>query len=178
MGGFGSGGKRVGAGRKSKTKAERKLTGARSRTAAKDAGAGAGAAVPMPKDLLPSQAAVWRELAPHATSAGTLIPATVWAFRDLCEAIVLRRQMAAQLELDGLMVNVVKVDEETGDRYSLGDPKAHPLITHERGMRVRVEAGMLRFNIAPMGKSVAKVDVPEDPFAQFEGLSVVKGGKK
>lgn len=175
MGGYGSGGNRINAGRKSKREAERKVSGSRSRTPARDAGS----AVPveMPEDLPESQRHVWEALAPHATKAGTLTEATVWAFRDLCEAIVLRRQMAAQLELDGLMVNVVKVDEETGERYSLGDPKAHPLITHERGMRMRVEAGMARFNVAPMGKSVAPPAKAVDPFEEFDGMYAVPGGK-
>lgn len=178
MGGIGSGGLRCGAGRKSKRTAERKLAGSRERTAARDAGASASAPlVAMPRDLPETQKAIWRDLAPHATAARTLTEATVWAFRDLCEAIVLRRAMAAQLELDGLMVNAVKVDEETGDRFSLGEPRAHPLITHERGMRQRVEAGMARFNLAPMGKSIAPKAEPDDPFAEFEDLKLIKGGK-
>lgn len=131
----------------------------------------------MPRDLPASQRDIWRDLAPHACAAGTLTEATVWAFRDLCEAIVLRRAMAAQLELDGLMVNAVKVDEDSGERFSLGEPKAHPLITHERGMRQRVEAGMARFNLTPMGKSVAPKAEPVDPFAEFEDFTVIKGGK-
>src|SRR5687767_7185071 len=107
MGGFGSGGLRAGPnGRPPKRKADRRLSGSKSRTAALDAGVGV--PVAMPDDLPESQQHVWGALAPHAIKAGTLTDSTIWAFRDLCEAIVLRRQMAAQLELDGLMVNVVK----------------------------------------------------------------------
>ncbi len=175
MGGYGSGGNRTGAGRKSKREKDRKLSGSRARTPVRDTPSSV--AVEMPDDLPEPQRHVWAALAPHALKSGTLTDATVWAFRDLCEAIVLRRAMAAQLELDGLMVNPVKVDEETGDRFSLGDPKAHPLITHERGMRLRVEAGMARFNVAPMGKSVAAPAKPVDPFEEFDGLHAIPGGK-
>lgn len=182
MGGFGSGGRRVGAGRKSKRESERKLSGARARTQASDAGAPKAPAtaepvVVMPASLSPLEAEAWLEMAPLATSAGTLVEETALAFRDLCEAVAMLRQIRGQLQIDGLMVSAVQVDEETGARFSVGDPKAHPLLTHERQYRLRVEAGRARFAIAPNGRSIVKTK-ETDPFAEFDGLRAIPGGKQ
>jgi hypothetical protein len=180
MGGFGSGGRRVGAGRKSKTKSERKAHGSRNRTKASDAGKrqNHAKALKMPAGMTPGQQLAWKEMAPFAEKAGTLVEATVMAFRDLCEVVAMRRSILAQLELDGLMVNQVKVDEETGDRFTIGLAQAHPLLSHERQYRLREEAGKARFMVLPTGKPMASDDKPEDPFAEFDGLKVVKGGRK
>jgi len=43
---------------------------------------------------------------------------------------------------------------------------------------VRVEAGLTRFRLAPMGKELAPVEEPKDDFGEFDQpLQLVKGGK-
>ena len=180
MGGFGSGGKRAGAGRKSKAQKERDLAGSRSRTTARDAGAKSAAVVKVvkPKGLTPMAADLWDLLSPEAIEAGTLTIGTAYAFRRLCELEAQRQAMAKQIDLDGMMVNPVQIDEDSGARFSVGDPKAHPLITHERALVVRVEQGMARFMITALGKSMAAAADEADPFDEFGGLALVKGGKR
>lgn len=186
MGGFGSGGRRPGAGRKPKSKRERKVQGSRHRTRARDAGVPETPAskdparVTRPRDLEPIARAVWDKLAPHAIAAGTLTVATAYAFQRVCELESRRRRMETQIDLDGLMVSVVEVDEKTGARFSIGEPRAHPLIGHERQLQQRVEAGFAKFAIAPNGKSLMSEPEKTDPFAEFDGppdLKVVRGGK-
>ena len=158
MGGFGSGGARAGAGRKSKREKDRKVSGARSRTAALDAGVPASpAVVPIPDGLTPAQAVAWLELAPFAEAAGTLVPASAGAFRDLCEVVALRRSILATLATDGLMT-----------ANSEGVPVAHPLLTHERQYRLREEAGKARFMVLPTGKPMVAKKEDADPFAEFD----------
>ena len=114
--------------------------------------------VAMPTDLSAEQAAVWLELAPHALEARTLTAGTVQSFRDLCEAIVVRRAMLAQIDREGLIILV----GEAADR------KAHPLLAHHRGMMQRVEAGLTRFRLAPMGKEILAPIKAVDPFDEFD----------
>lgn len=184
MGGFGSGGRRNGSGRKSKAERERALAGSRERTRARDAAAprtrtdAPAVAVKQPIGMTPIASGLWRLLAPAAVEAGTLVAGTAYAFRRLCELEARRRAMEAQIDLDGLMVNPMQVDEDTGRRFSIGAPVAHPLITHERALQVRVEQGMARFMITALGKSMKLMDPEEsDPFAEFGKLQIVQGGK-
>jgi hypothetical protein len=165
MGGKGSGGRRVGAGRKSNQTKLSKLRGSRQRgvTVSPVSGAVSVADIPMPDDLPQDQAAVWMELAPLALRSRTLVEETAGSFRDLCRVIALRNKIERQIETDGLMA---------------GEQK-HPLLTDLRTYEQRVEAGRQRFLLAPMGKPI----LPEssesaDPFGEFDGeLRVVKGGK-
>jgi len=135
-------------------------------------------AVSKPKDLPAGQSSVWKALAPHALAARTLTPATAWHFRELCEAIVLKRDMARILEADGLMQNRLSTKmDETGGGEQVFESKAHPLIARWTALLVRVEAGLTRFRLAPMGKELAPVEEPvADPFSAFdEPLMLVKG---
>lgn len=120
----------------------------------------------MPEDLPEGQRVVWLELAGHATEQGTLVPATVSAFRHLCAAIVARDQMAEQIQADGLTYVKITVDG-SGQEHS--ELKAHPLISQHRGMMQRVEAGLVRFRLSPIGKDMAPPAEPEDPFQEFDG---------
>lgn len=95
-------------------------------------------------------AAVWRELAPHALAERTLEPRTAMAFLLLCQNVVLERRLAAS---------------------PLGC--AGP---DHRGVMARVEVAMARFRLAPDGKPVIPVE-PKDEWAEFDGLTVVNGGK-
>lgn len=147
MGGKGSGGARPGAGRKRKNEAERRLHGSRR---------GASAALPavdhvdVPDDLTTAERNVWLRLAPHAIKAGTLTPAMEFQFSLLCRNIVLERELARDVEQRGN--------------------------ASHRGMIQRIDAELLRFCLAPMGKPLlAEEKKPEDPFAEFD-TPVVSAG--
>lgn len=99
---------------------------------------------------------MWNDLAPQAVKEGTLTEATYLALRDLCEAIVLKAKLLRKVHDDGLTV------------YGPQGLKAHPLLPQFRGLMQRVEAGLLRFKLAPMGKEIPKNEQPEDPFAEFD----------
>src|SRR4051812_47805252 len=102
MGGRGSGGMRVNAGRKSKDEQVAALHGSRQRSAGKPAQGAAFELLPAPSCLTEPERTVWDELAPLACKALTLTATTAPGFRELCEAIVLKRMMLAEILADGL----------------------------------------------------------------------------
>lgn len=166
MGGIGSGGQ-LGTGRKRKSDRARFLDGGADKRGAKKAAKPAPLQpVSMPLDLPDAQRAIWFELAPHAIAARTLGPSTVAAFRDLCEAIVLKRQLLAEIDANGLTCLKVTID---GSGQEHTERKANPLLAQHRGMMQRVEAGMARFRLAPIGKEISEPVKPDDPFDEFEG---------
>lgn len=94
-----------------------------------------------PSDLSEEAKAVWARLASHALAAGTLTAGTVDAFALLCRQVVLEKVLA-----------------ESRDAGQAS----------HRGMMQRVEAGFVRFALAPMGKPVARpAAAAADPFAEF-----------
>lgn len=121
--------------------------------------------LPAPDDLTTEQAAVWNTLAPHACSARTLTEGTAHAFRDLCEAIVLKRQMAAAISADGLTYLKVTVD---GSGQEHTERKANPLLAQHRGMMQRIEAALMRFRLSPMGKELVPSEPVKDEWAEFD----------
>lgn len=173
MGGRGSGGLRTGAGRKSKEAHVLALHGGRDRLGVTN-DAQQPASVPnepvdAPEDMPVDQRAVWDELAPHATAASTLTPRTALAFRQLCGRIVLLHKMEARLELDGLMTTKVSLQmDQAGGGLQNVEPKAHDLLTKCMTMMQRVDQGMLRFMLSPMGKEIVQPVKDVDPFAEFE----------
>lgn len=137
MGGIGSGGRRPGSGRKPKSEAARALdgnAGHRGRVLQHPKAAEVPAPAPLPvvdetdapNDLNTEERLVWLELAPHALANGTLTKATSLAFRLLCKNVVLERLYAAS------------VNDRGGANH--------------RGMIQRIDAELLRFNLAPCGK--------------------------
>jgi hypothetical protein len=126
-------------------------------------------AVAKPSDLPAGQSRVWDELAPHAISARTLVPSTVWAFRDLCEAIVLKRDMLALIESEGLTTSSLQTRmEQDGSGEQVMTPKAHPLLSRHAALMVRVEAGLTRFKLAPMGREMVEAQpAVVDEWAEF-----------
>lgn len=140
MGGVGSGGRRPGAGRKPRSEAEKALRGpshhAKVLPHPSAPPVEPAAAKPprfdesqAPNDLNPEERAVWLELAPHATANGTLTDATSLGFRLLCRNVVLERQFSASVMDRGC--------------------------ANHRGLIQRIDAELLRFNLAPCGKPVA-----------------------
>lgn len=142
------GGARPGAGRKPKTAAVAALHGSHQRTVVRFPAAPAAPSAPLvpvavaiPGGLPAKARRAWERLAPFAVEAGTLTAGTAAAFAMLCRAVVLEAAL--------------------GKGGEAGGPS-------HRGMMQRVEAGMVRFSLAPVGKPIAKAAKPEDPFAEFE----------
>ena len=145
MGGRGSGGARPGSGSKPKPLAQKVLAGTASGAERRQA------AVPVvvdefdaPNDLTIDERKIWIALAPHAFKARTLTPGTSFRFVRLCQQVVLEQQLLR----DG---------EQRGN-------------ANQRGVTQRVDAGMVAFGIAPLGKPMQD-DAPKvlDPFDQFDG---------
>ncbi|HJT94759.1 MAG TPA: hypothetical protein VJ777_22955 [Mycobacterium sp.] len=82
-----------------------------------------------PNDLTFDERQVWMELAPFAFANGTLTKATSLGFRMMCRNIVLERRYAQSVTDQGS--------------------------SNHRGMIQRVDAELLRFNLAPCGKPMA-----------------------
>lgn len=180
MGGKGSGGKRVGAGRKSQNQATGELKGsrrARARSKAQSNNQNAGnqnepsaitaaeVQIPAPPGSLTlDELAEWNDLAPRAIKEGTLTDATRLALRDLCQARVLKDRLLRKIGDQGDVVLA-----------SSGNLAAHPLLTRFTTLFQRVEAGMIRFRLAPMGKDVTEPEKPQDPFSEFDGAELRPG---
>lgn len=185
MGGKGSGGRRVGAGRKRKDLALGALTGSR-RTAARAKAAPvanqtenqtstgltaptAAATPPVDQALVTKvpaapgyltleELAEWHELAPRAVVQGTLTNTEIPALVDLCRARVLMTKLLRTAYADGLT--------QVTDKGGLA---SHPAIARYTTLQQRVDAGMLRFGLAPAGKVTGKEpEQPADPFDQFD----------
>ena len=105
--------------------------------------------VEMPQGMSEAEQTVWARLAPKALQRGTLTPETSDRFALFCRASVMEQSMAAKIQADGWTYISVTVDGSGQERETL---KAHPLCGAHRGMMQRVEAGMLAFRIAPIGK--------------------------
>src|SRR5262245_7689676 len=139
MGGKGSGGARVGAGRKPLSDHERSLGGnAGHRSSSVSVGPWPTAPLETfepPAGLPKAVLTVWRELAPSAFEARTLTRSTVPAFVMLCRNVVTERRLGKKLD-------------------TAGGP-------NHRGMIQRVEAEMARFCLSPFGKAVYKPQAGE-----------------
>lgn len=112
--------------------------------------------VEMPEDMSDPEKAVWGRLASRALQRGTLTPETADRFALFCRASVMERSMAAKIEQDGWTYIAVTVDGSGQERETL---KAHPLCGAHRGMMQRVEAGLLAFRLAPIGKPLVAAKV-------------------
>lgn len=89
-----------------------------------------------PDDLSKEERDVWQKLAPHAIERGTLTKATALGFELLCRNVVLERVIAKDAELVGG--------------------------ANHRGLIQRIDAGLLRFDLAPNGKPHGAVVKAED----------------
>lgn len=135
----GHGGRRPGSGRKPKSAELRALDGGASHSAKvlsyPSAGKPPEPELPKvdesdaPDELTFEQRQIWLELAPHAMANGTLTAATALGFRMLCKNVALERAYAASVM----------------DR---GGP-------NHRGLIQRIDAELLRFNLAPCGKPIS-----------------------
>jgi hypothetical protein len=138
MGGFGSGKTRrqPGTGRKPKDPVLRALDGNAGRrpVAPPVPALTPRRPVRMPATLRPDERKVWRQLAPHAKALGTLTPGTALGFEWLCRHVVLLTALWADVE-------------------TRGTPKY-------LGVVQKVEAGLIRFALAPYGKPMPDALAP------------------
>jgi len=157
MGGFGSGGSRVGAGRPAKNQQQARLHGTRQRS--KMARPSASTArldlIPAPDGMGPKAVAAWNENAPAAIQEQTLHAATVGAFREFCELIVERDRVHASLQ-------AFQWPEQTSS-------ETNQLATQWRALCKEVRMTRAAFRLAPVGKAAAVPDAPADPFDEFDG---------
>lgn len=150
MGGKGSGGRRVGSGKKRTSDLEHAISGTDTRRGVVLAHPNATAIAPVetfdPPATLRGQArGIWDELAPSAFEARTLTRATEVSFVILCRNVALERQMA---------------------RRKRGAGSAN-----HRGMIQRVDAELTKFCLSPFGKPLyaaqpAAVANPLDRFTK------------
>jgi len=161
MGGVGSGGARPGAGRKKKDvhlKLAHGTATAEERRRAAEAGPPVTSGVTRPADLEPEMLEVWERLAPKAIEQRTLISSTVEAFLLLCRAVLQEKKYRETLDLEGYTIDT-----------AMG-LKAHPLVGPQRAMMQRVEAGMVRFRLSPIGKELSVPGVSAKPTNKLKAL--------
>jgi len=92
------------------------------------------ALVEPPGDLPVDQQAVWRRFAAHAVAQGTLVPATVPGFRELCEQMTFKDAIAA------------KIAKAPAGRRSDGP------LRHYVKLAQRVDATLARYKLTAFGK--------------------------
>lgn len=161
MGGRGSGGSRVGAGRKPKDAVLRAIQGGRSRIPVQPPPAAPiistevapPAEVLAPGDLTEAELVVWTREAPLALLERTLTAATAGAFRELCELEALKNEMLRKIkaELTSIVISEGGMTE-----------RANPLLTHYRGAVQRLATFRKDFKLAPFGKEL----MPAQPAAK------------
>ncbi|HYM24444.1 MAG TPA: hypothetical protein VEU08_14610 [Vicinamibacterales bacterium] len=161
MGGVGSGGSRIGSGRKRKNAEERRLDGnagrrgrilphpSASSTSTPPASLPEVDEADAPNELTADERKVWMELAPHALAKKTLTPATSLAFCLLCKNIALERRFA------------VSVMDAGGANH--------------RGIIQRIQVDLAAFNLRPFGKAAVEAEEPQrSRLEQF----LLGGGKR
>jgi hypothetical protein len=108
--------------------------------------------LPPPGGLREAERRVWEELAPLAAVARTLTPETAGALVDLCHLITMRDRVQRAVETEGLTYEKITID---GAGQEHRERKRHPLLGEWRALTQRIEAGRVRFRLAPMGKPLA-----------------------
>lgn len=162
MGGRGSGGRRIGAGRKRKGTVVAFTHGSRQRLGpAVEPPPAPATQVSPPSDITPDELAVWIRHAPDALLAGTLTRGTARSFvRLVCHPEVLYTQAMKTLEAEGWTYQ---------KRTELGvEPKVHPEQQRLEFWYRRLVDGHREFKLSPFGKPVGEAAKPDDPFAEFE----------
>lgn len=155
---------RSGAGRKPHSAKILDLHGGRSANGVNRPRTAEAASVPTPASLGVDIEAVWADLAPHATTAGTLIPSMVPAFLRLCRAVVKQGRWEAQIARDGDTYLKVTID---GSGQEHTEVKAHPLIGKSQTLDKDIRGWFKDFGINPFGKPLAVQQKAVDPFEEF-----------
>ena len=145
------GGARIGSGRKPKARRLHAVHGTTPETSTTTSSTAPAAPIEPPKGLTTTERAVWQCLAPQATAAGTLVPATAADFRELVRLHVHVERTHAEFLRAGW------------NEYGLKLERAY------RGAVQRLEAKMRAFRLAPIGKEIAP-PADEKPQTAFERL--------
>ena len=112
-------------------------------------------------EMPPAQSQVWDSLAPHALKLNKLTPATLFAFRELLDTIVLKRATLSEIS-----------------RQTLASAEAQGLITKYAALQTKVDNGMSLYGLLPTRGASMVEQVETDPFAEFEQpFTVVQGGR-
>jgi hypothetical protein len=148
MGGKGSGGRRVGSGKKLKSDLEHAISGTASKSGVVLQHPSSTAIAPIetfdpPTTLRGNARKVWLELAPSAFEARTLTRSTEVQFVILCRNVALERRMASR-------------------KWGAGN-------ANHRGMIQRVDAELTKFCLSPFGKPLyaAQPVVTANPLDRF-----------
>ena len=161
MGGRGSGGRRIGAGRKRKGNVVAFMHGSRQRVVQVPDAPLVSDEIAPPSDILPAELEVWQRHAPDALRAGTLTLSTARSFvRMVCLPEVRYASALATLEAEGW---TYQKQTEMGK-----EPKVHPEQQRLEFWYRRIVDGHREFKLSPFGKAVAEPEKVVDPFAEFE----------
>jgi hypothetical protein len=179
----GHGGKRIGAGRKPKSKKERWLAGNAGKvnlalvthrppvSTPQDVPA----AEPLPEVpsplLTPSEADLWAQWAPRARARGTLVPETEPGFAQLCEVASKAAKLWSWIDTVGLMFETVTVDGSGQEHREL---RKHPLLTEWRGLEARKEMMLARYGLTGDGKVPASAEAGDAEELQLARILAVK----
>ncbi len=162
MGGKGSGGERIGSGRKPKDRKLRVLQGNAGHRAlgrAARATAESGAMPVRPARLSERECEVWDRLAREAFEAGTLADRTLESFVMLCRLTVQAEEMLEEIQREG----------RTYENH-FGETKINPLVGQHRQMEQRVDALMARFGLAPFGKPLPETSAKKPAANPWAGI--------
>lgn len=157
MGGKGSGGRRIGSGRKKKPTHLRGIDGGAGRRGPAgdrdvDPVDVASALMDAPASLGPGECVIWQEWAPLAHAAGTLTPSTLGNFVQLCQAEVDRRELRDRY-------TIWRDAEGTPLALLVMDAKEELSVRREhRTLSKDIHARMKDFLIAPFGKELVQAD--------------------
>jgi hypothetical protein len=164
MGGKGSGGTRVGAGRKTLDVGIALVRGSQDRgTRRQEEPTATPEAVQAPIGMPADVRMVWDEFAPLALANGSLTPSLVPGFAHLCKCIWAERILLAKIVAADWQVDKVTLQmDEKGGGLQQVEKKASDLIAKWQAMLVRVENGMARFRLTADGKIHAPTGKPKE----------------
>lgn len=97
-----------------------------------------------PEGLPEGQHVIWRTLAPHAIAQATLVPATVRGFRELCELVLLKQQIADAIVGAGAATSGMDA-----------------LLRHYAKLSQRLDAVLGRYRLTAVGKPEASAAKPK-----------------
>lgn len=111
-----------------------------------------------PADLAKPLQAIWRDLAPLAVQQQTLVAATTAGFRELCEQLHLKRELARALH-----------------KHGAASAEADRVLKQYVKVALRVDGTLARFRLTGMGKPEPAAAVR--PKAANPWAQVTAGGK-
>jgi hypothetical protein len=122
-----------------------------------------------PADITPEHRVAWDLFAGDAMKAGTLTAMTARSFVELvCVPKVMCDSLAEIIAKEGL--TYVK-ESKFGDEV-----KKHPLLTDLNNWHRRLDSGLAKFGIAPLGKPIVTAAKPQSRVDAFKA-SMTGGGE-